>query len=184
MNSEKVLRKLFSFRRKALNYIWVQIHRLKRRNIFFIATSQKQGMPIGHSLFFFFVAERERFVPSYAEACEASDGVDNRAKPSRQARLSARRRRLLLRVLRHSRRKHGVPPYKRRHSQRSRVQGLPRNVHRAFLVFLFCVGGEGEIWTLLHTIKSVVCQMMHRLRRYDVFRSAQNDVAPLRSAMM
>ena len=28
------------------------------------------------------------------------------------------------------------------------------------------------------------CQMMHRLRRYDVFRFAQNDVAPLRSAMM
>ena len=27
-------------------------------------------------------------------------------------------------------------------------------------------------------------QMMHRLRRYDVFRFAQNDVAPLRSAMM
>ena len=26
--------------------------------------------------------------------------------------------------------------------------------------------------------------MMHRLRRYDVFRFAQNDVAPLRSAMM
>ena len=35
-----------------------------------------------------------------------------------------------------------------------------------------------------YTIKSVVCQMMHRLRRYDVFRFAQNDVAPLRSAMM
>ena len=31
--------------------------------------------------------------------------------------------------------------------------------------------------------KSLVCQMMHRLRRYDVFRFAQNDVAPLRSAM-
>ena len=26
--------------------------------------------------------------------------------------------------------------------------------------------------------------MMHRLRRHDVFRFAQNDVAPLRSAMM
>ena len=26
--------------------------------------------------------------------------------------------------------------------------------------------------------------MMHRLRRYDVFRFAQNDVAPLRVAMM
>ena len=26
--------------------------------------------------------------------------------------------------------------------------------------------------------------MMHRLRRYDVFRFAQNDVAPLRFAMM
>jgi len=26
--------------------------------------------------------------------------------------------------------------------------------------------------------------MMHRLRRYDVFRFAQNDVASLRSAMM
>ena len=26
--------------------------------------------------------------------------------------------------------------------------------------------------------------MMHRLRRYDVFRFAQNDVAPLRAAMM
>jgi len=26
--------------------------------------------------------------------------------------------------------------------------------------------------------------MMHRLQRYDVFRFAQNDVAPLRSAMM
>jgi len=41
VNSEKVLRKLFSFRRKALNYIWVQIHWLKSKNIFFIAPSQK-----------------------------------------------------------------------------------------------------------------------------------------------
>ena len=32
--------------------------------------------------------------------------------------------------------------------------------------------------------KSYVCQMMHRLRRYDVFCYTQNDVAPLRSAMM
>ena len=32
--------------------------------------------------------------------------------------------------------------------------------------------------------KSLVSLMMHRLRRYDVFRFAQNDVAPLRSAMM
>ena len=27
-------------------------------------------------------------------------------------------------------------------------------------------------------INLLVCQMMHRLRRYDVFRFAQNDVAP------
>jgi len=32
--------------------------------------------------------------------------------------------------------------------------------------------------------KSLDCQMMHRLRRYNVFRFAQNDIAPLRSAMM
>ena len=32
--------------------------------------------------------------------------------------------------------------------------------------------------------KSQQISMMHRLRRYDVFRYAQNDVAPLRSAMM
>jgi len=44
--------------------------------------------------------------------------------------------------------------------------------------------GEANIICRRQTSKSVVCQMMHRLRRYDVFRFAQNDVATLRSAMM
>ena len=33
-------------------------------------------------------------------------------------------------------------------------------------------------------LRQTSLKMMHRLRRYDVFRFAQNDVAPLRSAMM
>ena len=43
---------------------------------------------------------------------------------------------------------------------------------------------------LYHTIvnksrrKPCMSSMMHRLRRYDVFRFAQNDVAPLRFTMM
>ena len=32
--------------------------------------------------------------------------------------------------------------------------------------------------------KPCTSEMMHRLRQYDVFRFAQNDVAPLRFAMM
>ena len=33
-------------------------------------------------------------------------------------------------------------------------------------------------FSLLHRLAQS-CQMMHRLRRYDVFRLAQNDVAPV-----
>ena len=45
-------------------------------------------------------------------------------------------------------------------------------------------GAASYLLFCYYIINSYTCQMMHRLRRYDVFRFAQNDVAPLRSAMM
>ena len=52
------------------------------------------------------------------------------------------------------------------------------------LVFFFFFFKKGKHYLITPLECIIYLQMMHRLRRYDVFRFAQNDVAPLRAAMM
>ncbi len=61
-----------------------------QKHLFYSPFTEDTEYPFGCSVSFF-LAEMERFVRFCVAACGASGVADNQAKPSRQARLSARR---------------------------------------------------------------------------------------------